>query len=69
MVPSLTAVGADGVPCALGLLWPATSAGIRRATAIAEAGELMEFLRWHAREQPDARGYWMAQAVANFADR
>jgi xylulokinase len=67
MVPSLTAVGADGLPCAPGLLYGDERGHSTRETAIAEAGELMEFLRWHALEQPDARGYWMAQAVANHA--
>src|SRR5262249_47408464 len=36
-------------------------------TAIAEAGELMQFMRWHVQQSPSARGYWMAQAVANHA--
>ena len=31
------------------------------------AGELAQFLRWQSHEHPDARGYWMAQAVANHA--
>src|SRR5207245_10046028 len=32
-----------------------------------ERGELMQFLKWQSAERPDARGYWMAQAVANNA--
>jgi xylulokinase len=67
MVPSLTAVDDDGVPCAPGLLYGDERGHNTRATAIAEAGELMQFLRWHAAESPTARGYWMAQAVANHA--
>jgi xylulokinase len=67
MVPSLTAVDADGVPCTPGLLYGDERGHSTRETAIAEAGELMEFLRWQATERPDARGYWMAQAVANNA--
>jgi len=67
MVPSLTAVDADGVPCTPGLLYGDERGHSTRATAIAEAGELMQFLRWQATERPDARGYWMAQAVANNA--
>lgn len=67
MVPSLTAVGADGVPCAPGLLYGDERGHTDEPSAIAEAGELMQFLRWHASESPDARGYWMAQAVANHA--
>ncbi|MFM8236457.1 MAG: FGGY-family carbohydrate kinase [Actinomycetota bacterium] len=68
MVPSLTAVDRDGVPRAPGLLY-----GDERGrhegedSPIAEAGELMAFLRWHVAHAPDARGYWMAQAVANHA--
>jgi xylulokinase len=67
MVPSLTAVDDDGVPCTPGLLYGDERGHSTRKTSIAEAGELMEFLRWQARERPNARGYWMAQAVANHA--
>jgi len=31
------------------------------------SGETVEFLRWTAREAPDAKGYWPATAVANHA--
>src|SRR6185312_13414130 len=54
MVPSLTAVGADGVPIAPGLLYGDERGHSDRETAIAEAGELMQFLRWHTSEKPDA---------------
>jgi xylulokinase len=67
MVPSLTAVDADGVPITPGLLYGDERGHGGRADAIAEAGELMQFLRWQTAERPDARGYWMAQAVANHA--
>jgi xylulokinase len=67
MVPSLTAVGADGVPCTPGLLYGDERGHTDTPSAIAEAGELMQFLRWQSAERPDARGYWMAQAVANHA--
>jgi xylulokinase len=67
MVPSLTAVDAEGIPCAPGLLYGDERGRSTRVTAIAEAGELMQFLQWHAHERPDAHGYWMAQAVANHA--
>ncbi len=67
MVPSLTAVDADGVPCTPGLLYGDERGHSDRVTEIAEAGELMQFLRWQTRERPAARGYWMAQAVANHA--
>jgi xylulokinase len=67
MVPSLTAVDDNGVPCTPGLLYGDERGHSTRATAIAEAGELMQFLHWQSTERPDARGYWMAQAVANHA--
>jgi xylulokinase len=67
MVPSLTAVDDDGVPVTPGLLYGDERGRTERVTAIAEAGELMQFLRWQADQKPDARGYWMAQAVANHA--
>jgi xylulokinase len=66
MVPSLTAVGGDGVPIAPGLLY-GDERGQKSTSGVAEQGELMSFLRWQAHEHPDARGYWMAQAVANYA--
>ncbi len=67
MVPSLTAVDADGVPCAPGLLYGDERGHADRPGAIAEAGELAQFLQWQSHEYPNARGYWMAQAVANHA--
>jgi xylulokinase len=67
MVPSLTAVDVDGVPCAPGLLYGDERGHADRPGAIAEAGELAQFLQWQAHEHPEARGYWMAQAVANNA--
>jgi xylulokinase len=70
MVPSLTAVDADGVPQVPGLLY-----GDERGRADesdttgspAESGELLGFLRWCSREVPDAAGFWPAQATANHA--
>jgi xylulokinase len=73
MVPSLTAVDDDGVPCAPGLLYGderghRTEAGASDdAAGQSEIGELAQFLHWHAAHEPGARGYWMAQAVANQA--
>jgi xylulokinase len=67
MVPSLTAVGPDGVPLTPGLLYGDERGHTGSSANPAESGELMQFLRWTARECPDARGYWMAQAVANHA--
>jgi xylulokinase len=69
MVPSLTAVDVEGIPCTPGLLYGDERGHSAQSAeaAIAEAGELMQFLRWQAAECPAARGYWMAQAVANHA--
>lgn len=67
MVPSLTAVDRDGVPCAPGLLYGDERGHADRPGAIAEAGELAQFMHWQSQQHPDARGYWMAQAVANNA--
>jgi len=67
MVPSLTAVDDAGVPCAPGLLYGDERGHADRDGAIAEAGELAQFMRWQSHEHPNAHGYWMAQAVANHA--
>jgi xylulokinase len=66
MVPSLTAVGADGIPCAPGLLY-GDERGSGGAGNPVESGEFGRFLGWLASQVPDARGFWPAQAVANFA--
>ena len=68
MVPSLTAVDDEGRPLTPGLLY-GDSRG-RGAAGVATSflsGETVEFLRWTAREAPDAKGYWPAMAVANHA--
>jgi xylulokinase len=67
MVPSLTAVDADGVPIGPGLLYGDERGHTGRGGNPAETGELAAFLRWLAREYPDASGFWPAQAVANSA--
>jgi xylulokinase len=68
MVPSLTAVDSAGTPLTPGLLY-GDSRG--RTAAVPDTkfltGEAVEFLRWTAREAPDAQGYWPAMAVANNA--
>lgn len=66
MVPSLTAVDADGSPCAPGLLYGDERGRGGRGNPV-ESGEFGRFLGWLASETPDARGFWPAQAVANFA--
>jgi xylulokinase len=66
MVPSLTAVDANGNPCAPGLLYGDERGRGGRGNPV-ESGEFGRFLGWLASEVPGARGYWPAQAVANFA--
>jgi xylulokinase len=71
MVPSLCAVDAAGCPVSPGLLYgddrgTPLDRRVRSATA-GDAGELVGFLAWLAREHPDAAGFWPAQAVANHA--
>ena len=66
MVPSLCAVDGDGVPCTPGLLYGDERGDTGSAGSPAESGELAAFLEWVAGVAPDARGYWPAQAVANF---
>jgi xylulokinase len=70
MVPSLTAVDADGRPLLPGLLYGdergrAPITGTRGSPA--ETGELRNFARWAVAHAPDAAGLWPAQAVANHA--
>ena len=70
MVPSLTAVDADGVPLVPGLLYGDERGHADESDTTgspAESGELLGFLRWCAREAPDAAGFWPAQATANHA--
>lgn len=67
MVPSLTAVDEAGVPVTPGLLYGDERGHQKKKSNQPERGELAQFLRWQAHERPDARGYWMAQAVANHA--
>ncbi|HVV38157.1 MAG TPA: FGGY-family carbohydrate kinase [Acidimicrobiales bacterium] len=69
MVPSLGAVDATGHGVGPGLLY-----GDRRGerlgndtTQPGDSGELLAFLAWHARNTPDAAGFWPAQATANHA--
>ncbi|HEX5614359.1 MAG TPA: FGGY-family carbohydrate kinase [Acidimicrobiia bacterium] len=66
MVPSLCAVDVDGVPCTPGLLYGDERGDTGSTGSPAESGELAAFLGWIAHEAPAARGYWPAQAVANF---
>ena len=76
MVPSLAAVDGRGIPRSPGLLYgdargrhvpdadgPEAPPGDMDA-AMPDAGG---FVRWAVHEAPGARGYWPAQAVANYA--
>ncbi|MGH7357513.1 MAG: xylulokinase, partial [Acidimicrobiia bacterium] len=67
MVPSLTAVDGDGNPITPGLLYGDVRGRTGSRKSPAESGEMGAFLRWAAQEAPGARGYWPAQAVANYA--
>src|SRR5438477_7801981 len=67
MVPSMTAVDRRGIPRASGLLYGDERGRTESGANPAASGEALAFLKWLATEVPDARGYWPAQAVANFA--
>ncbi len=68
MVPSLCAVGSDGVPVSPGLLYgDGRGAGGEPGLDPSQSGELVRFLGWLARCHPEAAGFWPAQAVANHA--
>jgi xylulokinase len=68
MVPSLTAVDDVGRPLTPGLLYgDSRGRGAAFGDASMFSGETISFLRWTAREAPDAKGYWPASAVANHA--
>lgn len=69
MVPSLTAVDADGVPMTPGLLYgdERGRAPEQEAQPLPALGEAAEFLRWTAARAPGAAGYWPTPAVANHA--
>ncbi|MEZ5176729.1 MAG: FGGY-family carbohydrate kinase [Acidimicrobiales bacterium] len=70
MVPSLCAVGADGVPISPGLLYgDQRGAGGDPGKNPSESGELVRFLDWLADRHPDAAGFWPAQGVGNHAVR
>jgi xylulokinase len=70
MVPSLTAVNRRGVPIAPGLLYGDARGVGSSGAARGDMGGVPDgagFVRWAAKEHPEARGYWPAQAVASFA--
>lgn len=77
MVPSLTAVDGRGRPQLPGLLYGDARGRTGRQDAATETAPVPAvsdampdaegFLRWAVGHAPGARGYWPAQAVANFA--
>ncbi|OBK56272.1 xylulokinase [Mycobacterium kubicae] len=69
MVPSLTAVDADGHPITPGLLYGDSRGRVPGAEQqpLPAVGEAAQFLRWTAAAAPGAAGYWPACAVANHA--
>ena len=68
MVPCLTAVDRKGRPLTPGLLYgDGRGRTYPLPTGAGGPGEMLEFLRWTAKQAPDAHGYWPASAVANRA--
>jgi xylulokinase len=68
MVPSIAAVDDGGVPTTTGLLYgDRRGRGAKSELNPAASGEILQMLRWTAGQQPDARGFWPAQAVASVA--
>ena len=69
MVPSMTSVDAAGHPLTSGLLYGDERGRPPDAPRHdgMPIGEVIEFLRWSAKEAPNAAGFWSAPAVANYA--
>ncbi len=67
MIPSLVAVDDSGTPITPGLLYGDARGRANSTSSTDESGEFREFLAWTAAQAPDARGYWPAQSVANYA--
>jgi xylulokinase len=67
MVPSLCAVDGQGVPITPGLIYGDVRGRTGSGADPSGSGETAAFLKWTAKEAPDAAGYWPAQAVANCA--
>ena len=66
MVPTLAAVDGRGIARTPGLLY-GDARGRGAGADGGDGGEVVGFLRWCAEQEPGARGYWPAQAVANAA--
>ena len=68
MIPSLTAVDRRGMPLTPGLLYGDARGRVKDAEPGSPiTGEFGGFLDWSREQAPNARGYWPATAVANFA--
>jgi xylulokinase len=67
MVPSLTAVDAQGIPLLPGLLYGDERGRDTSSEGRATGMEFGGFVRWATAEAPGAAGLWPAQAVANHA--
>jgi len=67
MVPSLCAVDGAGAALTPGLLYGDARGGRPDGADPSGSGEMLGFLEWCAKEAPEARGFWPAQAVANHA--
>jgi xylulokinase len=69
MVPSLTAVDAEGCAAGPGLLYGDVRGADRQrdASQPGDSGELLAFLGWLVEHCAGATGFWPAQAVANHA--
>jgi xylulokinase len=71
MVPSLTAVDGRGIPRCPGLLYGDARGQRVAGPEVGDTDSVMPdaggFVRWARHEVPGARGYWPAQAVANYA--
>jgi xylulokinase len=68
MLPSLTAVDAEGIPISPGLLYGDHRGRIGEVVADPlNSGEFRAMLEWTLANAPDAHGYWTAPAVAGVA--
>jgi xylulokinase len=67
MVPSIAAVNRRGRALTPGLLYGDERGRTATGGSPATSGEALEFVRWAAARQPDAVGYWPAQAMASHA--
>lgn len=70
LAPSLTAVDDQGIPGERGILYDderGRPSGPYHGSDPTRSPETAELLRWLVADEPDAAGYWPAQAVANRA--